>query len=217
MLYLPPGWAHDGDAVDGECMTCSVGFRAASRGELVRETLLRLADAVGDAMQDAAQNPSSSGVPRDPLAALYADPSQPATATPGRIPAALLAYAGRSVQQALKEEGALARALGEYLSEPKPQVVFTPCPVDRLEPRWAAALATGVRLDARSCMLYDDDHVYLNGESWHAAGQDAALLRHLADHRMLSPAALRKAGKALRGQLQLWIEDGWLQDAGLGG
>ena len=27
MLYLPPGWAHEGMA-EGECMTCSIGFRA---------------------------------------------------------------------------------------------------------------------------------------------------------------------------------------------
>ncbi len=30
MLYLPPRWAHDGVAV-GECMTCSIGFRAPRR------------------------------------------------------------------------------------------------------------------------------------------------------------------------------------------
>ena len=29
MLYLPPLWGHDGEA-EGECMTCSVGFRAAT-------------------------------------------------------------------------------------------------------------------------------------------------------------------------------------------
>lgn len=35
MLYLPPGWAHDGVAVGGDCMTYSVGLRAPSRAELV--------------------------------------------------------------------------------------------------------------------------------------------------------------------------------------
>ena len=33
MLYLPPDYAHDGVAV-GECMTCSIGFRAQQQGEL---------------------------------------------------------------------------------------------------------------------------------------------------------------------------------------
>ena len=43
LLYLPPLWGHDGIA-QGECMTCSMGFRAASANELSRELLQRLAD-----------------------------------------------------------------------------------------------------------------------------------------------------------------------------
>jgi len=45
MLYLPPGVAHHGVAF-GECMTCSIGFRAPSQQEL-------LADFAGALMQDA--------------------------------------------------------------------------------------------------------------------------------------------------------------------
>ena len=47
MLYLPPRWAHDGVA-EGECMTYSIGFRSPQRDELARETLLRVADALGE-------------------------------------------------------------------------------------------------------------------------------------------------------------------------
>ena len=35
ILYLPPGIAHDGVAVGGDCMTYSIGFRAPSRAELI--------------------------------------------------------------------------------------------------------------------------------------------------------------------------------------
>lgn len=211
MLYLPPGWAHDGDAVGGECMTCSVGFRSASRGELVRESLLRLADAIGDAMQDAAQQAASPTAPRDPLLALYEDPRQSATQTPGRIPQTLQTFVSRSVTQALQADGAVARALGEYLSEPKPQVFFEPCPAEAWDACQASALSEGVRLDARSCMLYDEAHVYLNGESWRAAGADAQGLQQLADTRAMSAQAVRKASAGLRRQLLIWLEDGWLQ------
>ncbi|MDC6134742.1 cupin domain-containing protein, partial [Burkholderia gladioli] len=38
MLYLPPHIAHDGIA-EGECMTCSIGFRAPSAGELTGQFL----------------------------------------------------------------------------------------------------------------------------------------------------------------------------------
>lgn len=215
MLYLPPGWAHDGDAVDGECMTCSVGFRSASRGELVRETLLRLADAVGDAMEDAAGRQGASPVlPDDPLCVLYADPSQPATAAPGRVPDALTSFTARSVQQALKADGALARALGEYLSEPKPQVCFSAAAPGVEDGLHDLAREAGVRLDARSCMLYDDAHVFLNGESWRVGGADAVMLRRLADERALSAADCRRATRALQRQLDVWLEDGWLQPGG---
>lgn len=191
MLYLPPGWAHDGDAVEGECMTCSAGFRSPHRTELVRESLLRLADAVDD--------------PRDegPRPVVYRDPKQAATPTPGRIPGELQAFAAEGLLKALSEPGALDRALGEYLSEPKSLVHFEigePLPP-----------GCGVALDARSCMLYDDRHVFLNGESWRAAGKDAAMLRRLADARCLSAAEVAKASAALREQLDLWVEDGWLQ------
>lgn len=187
MLYLPPGWAHDGDAVDGECMTCSVGFRSPFRAELTRETLLRLADAVGD----------------DDPADIYRDPGQLATAEPGRLPRALVDFAAQGLAKLLEEPGALGCALGEYLSEPKAHVRYMP------GPEWVAG--AGLELAPGSCMLYDDDHVYLNGESWLMGGADAVLLRRLADARCLTPAEVRRAGKVLKSQLLQWADDGWLR------
>ena len=46
LLYLPPRWAHDGVAVGGDCMTCSIGFRAPQRGTLGGELVQRLAETV---------------------------------------------------------------------------------------------------------------------------------------------------------------------------
>jgi len=185
LLYLPPRWAHDGEAI-GECMTCSVGFRAPAQGELVREVLARLAD---EAEQDGA---------------LYRDPRQPATPAPGAIPAELRAFAHDAVMRALARPGALDQALGEYLSEPKAQVWFAPGP-----PLDAQA---GVRLDPRTSMLYDDTHVFINGESWRAAGRDAAVLRRLADQRYLPSQALRRAGGTLREVMAQWARLGWLME-----
>ena len=45
MLYLPPRWAHDGVA-EGECMTCSIGFRAPAQLELARDVMQRIVDGV---------------------------------------------------------------------------------------------------------------------------------------------------------------------------
>lgn len=185
MMYLPPGWGHDGVA-EGECMTASIGFRAAGRAELRTEVLQRMLDA-------------SEAADPDPL---YRDPGQPATDTPGRIPAALNEFVGREVARWLAEPRSLGCALGEVLSEPKPQVWFEagrPLPV-----------GGGVRLDRRTRMLYDEHHVFINGESFRASGQDATLMRHLADQRVLPPARLAKLGDDARELLAQWAQAGWL-------
>jgi 50S ribosomal protein L16 3-hydroxylase len=194
MLYLPPGWAHDGDAVGGDCMTCSVGFRSAAREELAREVLLRLADALDD--------PEVPGPTATPAGDRYHDPKQPAVTEPGRVPQQLIAFAEAGVKAALKEPGALKRALGEFLSEPKASVSF-PC----AEP---LAAGQGVALSSCSCMLYDDEHVFLNGEAWNASGADARDLHELADRRRLDASRVATVSATLRRQLASWVECGWL-------
>ncbi|MCR5881515.1 cupin domain-containing protein [Rhizobacter sp. J219] len=185
MLYLPPGWGHDGVAV-GECMTASIGFRAAGRAELRDEVLQR--------MLDGSERPDP-----DPL---YRDPRQPATSQPALIPDALREFAAREVARWLAEPQALACALGEVLSEPKPAVWF-----DAGEP---LAAGQGVRLDRRTRMLYDERHVYINGEAFRATGRDATLMRRLADQRMLPAARLAALSDDARELLDQWAQAGWL-------
>jgi 50S ribosomal protein L16 3-hydroxylase len=192
MLYLPPRWAHDGVA-EGECMTCSIGFRSAGRAETAREVLQRLADA----------QPGASAI--DPL---YRDPSQAATAHPGAIPAALHQFARDAVARLLREPKALERAVGEWLSEPKPQVWF--------EAGAARAGHGGVVLDRRTRMLYDGSHVFINGESFRAAGRDATLMHELADRRALDARRVRRLTDAAAQLLWAWAEAGWLHADGKG-
>lgn len=187
MLYLPPKWAHDGVA-EGTCQTYSIGFRAPQRGELARELLQRLAD---EAAEDLGE-------------ALYRDPSQPAVAAPGAIPEALQTFARDALAAALRQPRALDRVLGEYLTEPKPQVWFE---AGRAPSR--ARLLRGVRLDARSRMLYDAAHIFLNGESWRAGGRDARLMQRLADARALSAGELVGASAEALALLADWCEAGW--------
>jgi 50S ribosomal protein L16 3-hydroxylase len=66
-----------------------------------------------------------------------------------------------------------------------------------------------VHLDRRSRMMYDDRHVFINGESYRASGRDAALMRALADHRCLAPAELAGASQAARSLLRSWCDAGW--------
>ncbi|WKB52607.1 JmjC domain-containing protein [Eleftheria terrae] len=188
MLYLPPRWAHDGVA-EGECMTASIGFRAPARTELAREIMVRMLEAV-EAEGDSP---------------LYRDPRQPATETPGAIPEGLADYARDALQALLRDEASLQCALGEYLSEPKPQVWF--------EVGDAADLSGGVRLDRRSRMMYDERHVFFNGESYRAGGRDAKLMRVLADSRCLDARQVSQLSEGARELLERWGDDGWLHPA----
>lgn len=184
MLYLPPLWAHDGIA-EGECMTYSVGFRVPERTDLAQELLVRLSD------EDDAGN----------QALLYRDPKQPAVQQPAEIPATLQDFARTAVQRALEQPRALERALGEYLTEPKANVWF--------EPGEEGVLMEAVQLDRRTRMMYDADHVFINGESYRAAGRDAHLMRQLADQRCLDPKALARASDDALELLSSWCDAGW--------
>jgi 50S ribosomal protein L16 3-hydroxylase len=184
MLYLPPGYAHDGIA-QGECQTYSIGLRAPARGELARELLQRLSDDAADTVGEG----------------LYRDPGQEATATPGAIPPALQQFARDALQAMLQDAPALDRALGEYLTEPKPNVWF--------EGGSARTAMSLVRLDRRSRMMYDAHHVFINGESYRASGPDAILMRTLADQRCLQPAQLARASEGARALLRSWCKAGW--------
>jgi 50S ribosomal protein L16 3-hydroxylase len=185
MLYLPPRWGHDGVAVDGDCMTCSVGFRAPAAVPLAAELLQRVAD-------DAAEEAST----------LYRDPAQPATATPGAVPAALQAFARAAVERLVARPGEIERALGEVFSEPKPQVWF--------EAGAGRSPGAGVALAAATRMLYDVRHVFINGESFRAGGRDARLMRRLADERRLPGADCERLSAAARDLLGEWHQHGWL-------
>lgn len=187
MLYLPLLHAHDGIAI-GECMTYSIGFRSPSRGELARELLQRLAEDAEDAV----------GV------SVYRDPDQAAVAHPGEIPTEMLVFARDALQDALKDPQALGRALGEYLTEPKPNVWFETC-----EPE-ECRLDGPVRLDRRTKMMFDEQHIFINGESFIAAGLDATLMRRLSDERRLGQPDMDQVSAEARALMQDWGENGWL-------
>jgi 50S ribosomal protein L16 3-hydroxylase len=190
MLYLPPGWGHDGVAV-GECMTASVGFRSPRADELAHALLVGVADAVADANEESV---------------LYSDRASAATATPALIPPAMASFAGATWQRVTQDPQTLQRALGQWLSEPKARVWFEP------GPRVQVLGSRTLELDRRSRMLYDAHHVYINGESLHASGRDAQCLRQLADTRELDAADVRRLSKPAREIVQQWLSSGWIHE-----
>lgn len=183
MLYLPPRWAHDGVAVGDDCMTYSAGFRVPQRGGLAAELLQRMAD-----------------MHEDPT--LYRDPGQRATDHPAQMPEELAAFAADALARMVSDRTSMACALGEVMTEPKPQVWFE-------EPAQAWRVAA-LRLDRRTRMMYDARHLFINGESHRAGGADARLMRSLADRRGLELVQVQRASEQAQALLRDWFEAGWL-------
>ncbi len=196
MLYLPPRYAHDGVAVQDEdrkssCMTYSIGFRAPSQQELASALLMRLAEEVDDASQGQ-------------VVRLYRDPDQPACKSPAALPSGMVEFAREALHQVLRDPKALTAALGQYLSEPKPGVWF-----DSNGAGWTPG--QGLRLQARTRMLYEGSSIFINGERFVASGTDARLLRALADQRRLEPDAVQRLTPQARSIALQWLADGWLE------
>ena len=217
MLYLPPGYAHDGvaevacqpDGKAADCMTYSIGFRAPAQRELAAQLLHRLAEFGEDAAQASDEEddlPAKRQTNRKPV--MYRDPDQLATATPAALPSALVSFSTAAVMQALQDPLAVACALGEYMTAAKPSVWF-----DEATDAWVPTGATekaDISLHAQTRMMYDADHIFINGESYRAKGADARLMQRLADQRALSSKELKKASAAAQDLLADWHQAGWL-------
>ncbi|MEN5179669.1 cupin domain-containing protein [Comamonas testosteroni] len=191
MLYLPPRYAHDGVA-EGECMTYSIGFRSPAQHELAGDLLMRLSDV--DDVDDCDSSAKAA-------APIYKDPKQAAVEAPGAIPPEMLEFARIGLEKRLAEPLALARALGESLTEPKANVWF--------EPEGNPAMLEAVALDRKTRMMYDGHHVFINGESYRAGGKDFTLMKKLADTRRLDRRDVSGASDDALSLLSQWCEDGW--------
>ncbi|HEX7874583.1 MAG TPA: cupin domain-containing protein [Sphingobium sp.] len=100
ILYVPPGFAHDGVAVGDDCMTYSIGFRAPSRGELI-------ADWCDDLVETLVEDDR------------YADPDLVRQDNPGEISAAALTRLHAMVTATMLDRDAFARWFGTYTSTRK--------------------------------------------------------------------------------------------------
>ena len=191
MLYLPPGWGHDGVAVGGDCMTARSAFARRSRDELARALLHGVAESQRRTM-------TASLVPRPARQRRHGTPGARAAGAAG----ALRAHAWRS---ALRDPRALERALGEWLTEPKPQVWFEP----GARPRHGARggwRSTG----ARACCTTRTMSTSTASRS--RAGARCACLRRLADARRLAANELRRLSRDARGIVQQWLASGWIHE-----
>ena len=189
LLYLPPGWGHEGVALE-QSWTYSIGFRAPRRAELAVAFL--------DYLQE-----------RGFADAEYRDPGLRPTRRPARIDPRLVRFAESTMRAIRWSQQDVQACLGCFLTTPKPHVVFRPPRRPRSRTRFAADLPRAtVRLDPRTQLLYCGERFFLNGEEIIPRKAQRRALARLADRRRLSGATLARRG--LGDLLYGWYEDGYL-------
>lgn len=177
LIYVPPGLQHDGVALE-PCFTYSIGFRTPRGAEL------------GAAFLDWLHE---RGLPD----ARYRDPGLHPASRPGRIPLELVTFARKFLATIRWTPADVARFLGEYLTQPKPHVVFRP----------AAAKGGWIQLDAKTQLLYSGERFFINGESFSLPARDRARMRELADQRGIEARRLASQSNLIRE----WRRAGWLR------
>ncbi|MDN7699580.1 cupin domain-containing protein [Burkholderia semiarida] len=198
MLYLPPHIAHDGVA-EGECMTCSIGFRAPSAGELGAQFLYYLAERGG--LRDAGGDD------------LYRDPKQPAVDAPAQLPPAMVERVAEIVDAIRWRKRDVAEFLGCYLSEPKSNVVFDPPERPLSEAAFVAqASRRGVRLDRRAALMYNARSYFINGEEGPLEQADE-WLPELANQRQMEAKRFVTLSRvpSMTALLHEWYRAGWIR------
>jgi len=186
ILYVPPGFAHDGTAIGDDCMTYSIGFRAPARSELIAHWCDHLLGTLDDDDR-------------------YADPGLPMQDNPGEISAEAIARLHAMVTEKLADRTGFARWFGRYSSMPKyPEVDWAPeAPIAiedlrvRVEEqamlcRNPASRFSFVRQDAGALLLFVD------GECFECAGEVATFAETLCRReRMAIEPALAGSDAAI--------------------
>ena len=192
MLYLPPNYAHHGVAED-DCMTYSIGFRAPTYQELAEQFLVYMQDRIN-------------------LAGMLTDPDLQPQIHPSEISIAMLEKIESIIRQIQWGKDDITHFVGCYLSEPKPDIFFDP-PIRPLSrQRFTQRVQKkGLVLDLKSKMLCHDYTVFINGIAHPVDHTSYAILRQLADKRVMS-SAIECPADAMELLYQSYL-DGYLQPA----
>ena len=192
MLYLPPQVAHDGVATQAEglCTTYSIGFRAPMRQEI--------ADAFLDWLGATSE-----------IEGRLSDPDLLATLTPAKVPASYQREVLGAIAEMQIDRAAMKQFAGCFATDVKPQIDFDApdAPMTRAAFE-KLAIQQGVTLAAATLCLYDDEHLFINGDAFVIKG-DAYFWRALADKR--SAVVTRDQAKETVDSLYAWYSDGLLK------
>ena len=186
MLYVPPGFAHNGIAVGDDCMTYSIGFRAPSRSELIAGWC----DEVLAGLDDDDR---------------YADPDLAMQANPGEISSEALAKLHAMVIEKLTDRKAFARWFGAETSARKyPEIDWSPDePVDVGELREALTGGAALVRNPASRFSFVRDEagavlLFVDGKCFECVGEVGVLAEQLcAGERVEVEAELGRSDAAM--------------------
>ena len=175
MLYLPPQIAHNGIALDDDCTTYSIGFRAPAHNELLRSFSDYLGEQLGRETR-------------------YSDPDLRLQPNPGEISPAALDRVQAILAHYLQDRTQLTQWFGRYMTDPKyPELEE---PGEALNPdqirRQLASGAVLVRNEGcRMAYVAQSEtqlQLFVDGRAYDAQGQAAEIARSLCASRTLCPA-----------------------------
>lgn len=198
ILYVPPGFAHDGVAIGDDCMTYSIGFRAPARHELIADWCDALAEGIEDDDR-------------------YADPDLQSQANPGEITADALARLHAMVTEKVLDREAFARWFGEYNTTPKyPETDWQPeepIAIDDLQ----AGLAEGAPLSRNPASRFsfirqggDALLLFVDGHSYACEGDVAAFAEQVCAGESIEPGRIAEPSPALLMLIAALINQGSL-------
>lgn len=176
MLYLPPGVAHHGVALDDDCLTLSIGFRAPSYSDLISEYSHYLGELLPGSLRyedKALTSRLSDGLHSGMLCEEDVD----------RVQALLT--------ELIKDRQQLKRWMAGYLSLPKyddVDLVTTDANSQTVLQNLQQQHALQRDESSRFIMLAieGDDCLFINGEHFPVPDQSAALAHLIASRRFLS-------------------------------
>jgi len=173
MLYLPPGFAHHGVAVE-PCLTYSVGFRSPSTGEMWKDFAGAAARAAGPSASD-----------------LLVDPPLAPAANPGQIPPALLRRVRAAVRSIDTSDATIDRWFARFATRLSPGHTLTP-----LGPREARGLGSGAEVVAQ--LARGRELIRTEEGRWAFLPRPrGALLLYVAGEELEVPAQAAAAARAI--------------------
>lgn len=174
LLYVPPRFGHNGIALDSECLTCSVGFRAPSHREILREFSGAMSERVSEEIR-------------------FADPDLESQQNPGEIRPEALEQVYQILRQYVDDSQNLAKWFGQYMTSPKyPEIESLPEPIDTQYVNEYLAEGRKLLRNEGSRFAYVEQSgncwLFVDGRVYDCEGEQVDLVKHVCAVRTLDPA-----------------------------